>query len=286
MKENRLIWPVKIMARVLKVARSGYYAWLERVPSERELLDAVLKPLIRQAHKQSRETYGSRRIKIDLAARNYFVGLDRISRLRREMRLVCRQRKKFKATTNSKHNFPVAPNLLDQIFDISTPGMAWGTDITYIPTDEGWLYLAGVKDFGSREIVGFAMGSRMTKELTQEALRKALHCRKPLPGCIHHSDRGSQYCSHEYQRDVKNAGLIASMSRKGNCYDNAPTESFWGHLKQELVYHCHYKTRAEAQASIQEYILVFYNRMRRHSSIGYIAPSVYAEYFYAERKSA
>jgi putative transposase len=286
MKANRLNWPVKIMARVLQVARSGYYVWLMRVPSQRKVQDAVLKPLIRQAHKNSRGTYGSRRIKIDLAARNYRVGIDRISRLRREMGLVCRQRKKFKATTNSTHNFPIVPNLLDQKFDISAPGMAWGTDITYIPTDEGWLYLAGVKDFGSREIVGFSMASRMTKELTQEALRKALRFRKPLPGCIHHSDRGSQYCAHEYQRDVRTAGLIASMSRKGNCYDNAPTESFLGCLKQELVHHCHYKTRAEAQASIQEYIVIFYNRIRRHSSIGDIAPSVYAEYFYAKKKSA
>ena len=286
MKEHRLLWPVKIMARVLEVARSGYYVWLVRMPSKREMQDAILKPLIRSAHKLSRETYGSRRIKIELAAQNHRVGLGRISRLRKEMGFTCRQRKKFKATTNSKHNFPVAPNLLDQKFDIPAPGMVWGTDITYIPTDEGWLYLAGVKDFGSREIVGFAMGSRMTKELTQEALRKALHFRTPLTGCIHHSDRGSQYCSHEYQRDVKTAGLITSMSRKGNCYDNAPTESFWGCLKQELVYHRRFKTRAEAQAAIQEYVLIFYNRMRRHSSIGYMAPSIYAESFYVKRKSA
>ena len=214
------------------------------------------------------------------------VGLDRISRLRKEMKLECKQRRKFKATTNSKHNLPVVPNLLDQQFDVVEPGKVWGTDITYIPTDEGWLYLAGVKDFASKEIVGMAMGERMTKELTSEALQKALRFRKPLPGCIHHSDRGSQYCSLEYQRQVKVAGLVASMSRKGNCYDNAPTESFWGCLKQELVHHCRFKTRAEAKAAIQEYVLVFYNRMRRHSSIGNIAPSVYAESFFGRRKSA
>ncbi len=274
------------MVRVLKVARSGFYAWLFRDPSKRELEDAVLRPLIRKAHNESRGTYGSRRIKAELAAQGHIVGLDHISRLRKEMKLECKQRRKFKATTNSKHNLPVVPNLLDQQFDVVEPGKVWGTDITYIPTDEGWLYLAGVKDFASKEIVGMAMGERMTKELTSEALQKALRFRKPLPGCIHHSDRGSQYCSLEYQRQVKVAGLVASMSRKGNCYDNAPTESFWGCLKQELVHHCRFKTRAEAKAAIQEYMLVFYNRMRRHSSIGNIAPSVYAESFFGRRKSA
>lgn len=286
MKEHRLLWPVNIMARVLEVSRSGFYVWLSRKPAERDVFDIVLKALILTAHKRSRETYGTLRIKADLAALDHHVGRDHISRLRKELKLVCKQRRKFTATTNSKHNFPVAPNLLDQKFDNSEPGMVWGTDITYIPTDEGWLYLAGVKDFGSREIVGFAMDKWMTQELTQEALRKALSFRKPLAGCIHHSDRGSQYCAHEYQVDVKNAGLITSMSRKGNCYDNAPTESFWGSLKQELVYHYHFKTRAEAQAAIQEHIAVFYNRMRRHSSIGYLAPSIYAESFYMEKKSA
>jgi Transposase and inactivated derivatives len=170
------------------------------------------------------------------------------------MKLECKQRKKFKATTNSKHNVPVVPNLLGQKFDVFGPGEVWGTDITYIPTDEGWLYLAGVKDFGSREIVGMAMGARMTRELCSEALTKALRFRKPLPDCIHHSDRGSQYCALEYQRQVEAGGLIPSMSRKGSCYDNAPTESFWRCLKQELVNHCRFKTRAEAKTAIQEYV--------------------------------
>jgi putative transposase len=274
------------MARVLGVSRSGFYAWLRRKPAERAVLDIVLKALILTVHKRSRETYGTLRIKVELASQDHHVGRDHISRLRKALKLVCKQRRKFTATTNSKHNFPIAPNLLDQNFDIPEPGMVWGTDITYISTDEGWLYLAGVKDFGSREIVGFAMDKRMTKELTQEALRNAISYRKPFAGCIHHSDRGSQYCAHEYQGDVKKAGLIASMSGKGNCYDNAPTESFWGSLKQELVYHYHFKTRAEAQAAIREYIVIFYNRMRRHSSIGYLAPSIYAESFYMKRKSA
>jgi len=210
-------------------------------------------------------------------------GRDHIDRLRKEMGLGCKQKRKFKATTNSKHNLPTAPNLLNQVFSPTTPGMAWGTDITYIPTDEGWLYLAGVKDFGSKEIVGWAMGDRMTKELVRAALAKALAFRTPLPGCIHHSDRGSQYCSHEYRRDVEAAGLRASMSRKGNCYDNAPTESLWGCLKQELIHHRRFATRAEAMAAIQEYIEIFYNRVRRHSAIGNVAPSRYAESFYLEK---
>jgi transposase InsO family protein len=202
------------------------------------------------------------------------------------MGLRCIQHRKFKATTNSNHDLPVAPNLLDQVFSEMAPGKVWGTDITYILTDEGWLYLAGVKDFGSREIVGYAMGSSMNKELVQAALKTALRNRTPLPGCIHHSDRGSQYCSKDYRRDIEKAGLHASMSRRGNCYDNAPTESFWGCLKQELIYHRRFATRAAAMAAIQEYIVIFYNRVRRHSSIGNMAPSIYAETYYSERKSA
>jgi len=213
-------------------------------------------------------------------------GRDQISRLRKEMGLKCIQKKKFKATTNSAHDLPVAPNLLDQNFQVSEPGTVWGTDITYITTGEGWLYLAAVKDFGSKEILGHAMGARMTKELVLEALAKALRCRRPHTDCIHHSDRGSQYCSPVYQKAVTDAGLRPSMSRKGNCYDNAPTESLWSHLKQELVHHRRFRTRVEGQAAIQEWIEVFYNRMRRHSKLGNVAPAIYAENYFKEKKSA
>jgi len=286
MKAYRLLYPVKLMARVLEVSRSGYYAWLTRKPTERRIRDAVLKVLIRCAHTRSRGTYGPRRLQDELAAEGQQVGRDHISRLRKEMGLKCIQHKKFKATTNSRHNLPVVANLLDQKFDVVVPSTVWGTDLTYIATGEGWLYLAGVKDFASREIVGYAMGDRMTTELVRIALKKALHFRKPLPGCIHHSDRGSQYCSHDYRSDIEKAGLLASMSGKGNCYDNAPTESFWGHLKQELVYQRRFATRAEAMAAIQEYIEIFYNRMRRHSALGNTAPSVYAETYFSQRRSA
>jgi putative transposase len=286
MKAYRLLYPVKLMARVLEVSRSGYYKWLRHGPSRREMRDSVLKVLIICAHKRSRGTYGPRRLQDELAAESQLVGRDHISRLRKEMGLKCIQHRKFKVTTDSKHNLPVAENLLAQDFSVSEPSTVWGTDITYIPTDEGWLYLAGVKDFASREIVGYAMGSRMTTELVQSALKKALQFRQPLPGCIHHSDRGSQYCAADYRRDIEKAGMIASMSRKGNCYDNAPTESFWGHLKLELIYQRHFQTRNEAMAAIREYIEIFYNRIRRHSALGNTAPSVYAETFYSQRRIA
>jgi transposase InsO family protein len=285
MKDNRLHYPIKLMARVLDVSRAGYYAWLARGPSPRTLADATLKDKVKKAHDDSRGTYGPKRIQSELAAEGTEVGRDHIGRLRKEMGLRCKQKRKFKATTNSKHNLPTVPNLLNQEFSPEAPGMVWGTDITYIPTDEGWLYLAGVKDFASKEMVGWAMGDRMTKELVQAALAKALAFRTPLPGCIHHSDRGSQYCSHEYRRDVEAAGFRPSMSGKGNCYDNAPTESLWGCLKQELVHHRRFETRAEAQAAIQEYIEIFYNRVRRHSAIGNIAPSRYAESFYLKKSA-
>jgi putative transposase len=286
MKAYRLLYPVKLMARVLEVSRSGYYTWLTRGPSRREIQDSVLKALISRAHKRSRGTYGPRRLQNELAAESYQVGRDHISRLRTEMGLRCIQLKKFKVTTDSKHHLPVVANLLKQEFSVLAPSTVWGTDITYVSTDEGWLYLAGVKDFATREIVGYAMDGRMTTDLVQNALNKALQFRRPAPGCIHHSDRGSQYCAADYRKEVEKAGMIASMSGKGNCYDNAPTESFWGHLKQELIYHRHFQTRNEAIAAIREYIEIFYNRIRRHSALGNTAPSVFAETYYSQRRVA
>lgn len=286
MSRLRLEFPIEILTRVVGVSRSGYYAQLDRPLSERSQQDSVYKPLIMKAHKEGRSTYGSARIQQELADQEIYVGRDRIHRLRKELGLRCIQKKKFKATTNSAHDLPVAPNLLEQKFDIDAPGKVLGTDITYIPTGEGWLYLAGVKDFGSMEIVGYAMGSRMTKDLVHTALEKAMRYRRPLPGCIHHSDRGSQYCAHSYQDVIRKNGMRSSMSRKGNCYDNAPTESFWGTLKQELIYHRRFRTRLEAQAAIQEWIEIFYNRIRRHTSLGGVAPARWAEEYYAMRKSA
>jgi putative transposase len=277
MKESRLQFPVKAMCRVLGVSRSHFYTWLQARPSAHSQEDERLKVAIRAAHKRTRETYGARRLQPELAADGFPAGRDHIARLRREMGIRCKQKRKFKATTNSNHNLPVAENLLDQDFVASRPNEVWTTDLTYIPTGEGWLYLAGIKDLCTCEIVGYAMGGRMTQELTAAALVRAVRLKQPPAGLIHHSDRGSQYCAHDYRKLVEKFGMTASMSRKGNCYDNAPIESFWGSLKTELVYGCRYETRAEAEASIREYIEIFYNRQRRHSSLGNIAPAVFAQ---------
>lgn len=279
MKIWQHLFPIIVMSRVLEVSCSGYYAWADRQPSKRACEDERLKIAIRAAHTQSRHTYGARRLQPQLAADGFQAGRDRIARLRREMGLRCRQKRKFKATTNSRHDLPVAPNLLEQTFTPQGPNQIWVTDLTYIATDEGWLYLAGIKDVFTCEIVGYAMGARMTQELTAAALARAVQCKRPASGLIHHSDRGSQYCARDYRDILKKHGLTASMSRKGNCFDNAPMESFWGNLKNELVHHERYASRAQAMASIQEYIEIFYNRQRRHSRLGYLSPAVFAQQF-------
>lgn len=279
MKQWEVHYPVETLCQVLDVSRSGYYAWSKRPPSQRAREDDVLRVAIRAAHKQTRETYGARRLQPELASQGHIAGRDRIDRLRKSMGIRCKQKTKFKATTNSKHNMPVAENVLNQTFNAQQPNEVWVADITYIPTDEGWLYLSGIKDQCTAEIVGYAMNERMTKELTCSALRKAINAKRPGKGLIHHSDRGTQYCAEEYRKLLKEHNITASMSRRGNCYDNAPMESFWGSLKTELVHHRRYATRAEAEASIREYIEIFYNRQRRHSSIGNVAPAVFAEQF-------
>lgn len=279
-------YSAKLLCRALGVSRSGFYDWLHARPSPRVQEDARLKVLITAVHRQTRETYGVPRIKRELAAQGYEVGRDRIRRLRQELNLRCKQRRKFIATTNSKHDLPVAENLLEQCFEPTRPNEAWVTDITYIPTAEGWLYLAGVKDVFTCEIVGYAMDARMTQELTTQALWRAVSHKRPAPGLIHHSDRGSQYCAHSYQALVAQFGMRASMSRRGNCYDNAPMESFWGTLKNELIHHRRYATRAEAKASIQEYIEISYNRQRRHSRIGFVPPALFAESFSEQPQAA
>jgi transposase InsO family protein len=275
----RLDYPLELLCRVLNVSRSGFYAWLQRPPSQRDQEDALLKVAIQAVHEQSRQTYGTLRVWPELKEQGFDAGRDRVDRLRRELGLRCKQKRKFKATTNSQHSMPVAPNLLEQCFAPSRPNAAWVTDITYVLTDEGWLYLAGVKDVFTCELVGYAMDARMTQELTKQALWRAVGNKRPPPGLILHSDRGSQYCADGYRKLVTQFGMQASMSRKGNCYDNAPMESFWGSLKNELVYHRRFATRADAQAAITEYIEIFYNRQRRHSRLGNVSPARYAESF-------
>lgn len=264
---------------MLGVSRSGYYDWRKRRPSARQQENERLKLAIRAAHHRSREVYGVRRLQPELAGMGFVAGRDRIARLRRELALRCRQKRKFRATTNSTHTLPVAENILAQRFTPSRPNEMWVGDITYIPTDEGWLYLAGLKDVFTCEIVGYAMSERMTTELVSQALFRAVQQQRPPGGLTHHTDRGSQYCAHRYRRLVEQFGMQCSMSRKGNCFDNAPAESFWGSLKNELVHHHRYATRAEAEASIREYIEIFYNRQRRHSRLGNLAPAVFAEQF-------
>lgn len=286
MKDYRLLYPIKLMARVLEVSRSGFYAWLVRQPSKRELRHQQLRGKLLQVHLKTRQTYGTRRVLPEIRELGIVVGRDQISFLRNEMGLRCVQKRKFVVTTNSAHGMPTAQNLLMQNFQTSAPGQVWGADITYVRTAEGWLYLAAVKDFHTREVVGYATGPRMTEDLVCLALSKALTYRKPQPGCICHSDQGSQYCSAAYQMALIRAQMRPSMSRRGNCWDNAPTESLWSTLKQELIRDRIYPTRAQAVRELHHFIEIFYNRQRRHSSLGNLAPVTYAKRIELQRRSA
>lgn len=271
--DHREEFEITVMCRVLAVSRSGYYAWRNRPTSARKMADQELSQHIKQIHDHSRQTYGSPRIQAELAENGVNCGCKRVARLMRQEELFAKQSRKFKViTTDSAHPYPVAPNLLAQDFTASRPNEKWLTDITYIPTAEGWLYLAVVLDLYSRRIVGWAMGDRLERHLVIAALQMAVKMRQPPPGLLHHSDRGSQYASDDYQALLTQHQMRCSMSRTGNCYDNAPTESFFGTLKTELVHHCQYQTKAEAKTDIFEYIEVFYNRFRRHSALAYQSP--------------
>jgi putative transposase len=287
MKKLRFDFPVPLMCRVLNVTASGYYAWINRLPSQRQLDNERLAVEILAAHKRTRETYGPERLQKDLADNGVKASVHRVKRIRKDLGLRCKQKRKFKVTTDSRHALPVAENLLEQKFATFTaPGQVWLTDITYIPTDEGWLYLAGHKDLFSGEVVGYAMAERMTKNLVNQSLFRAVASKRPRKGLIVHSDRGSQYCSREHRRLIAQFGMVASMSGKGNCYDNAPMESFWGILKNELVHHRRYATRQEAIRDITEYIEIFYNRQRRQARLNYLSPAAFLKCFYEEKKAA
>ncbi len=277
----RLNYPLAVLCRVLDVSQSGYHAWLTRQPSKRAQSRERLRVAAQAAHQRTRQTYGAVRLHKELAADGFRASLGVIKGVRRELGLRCVQRKKcFRVTTtDSRHALPVAPNLLAQRFTATRPDKVWTADITYVPTAEGWLYVAAIKDLFAGEIIGRAFGERMTTDLVRRALEQAVATRRPAPGLIHHSDRGSQYCSHEYQALLHAYGMRASMSRKGNCYDNAPVESFWGTLKNELVHHRRYQTRAAAMYEIGEYIGIFYNRQRRQARLGYMSPAAYTQQF-------
>lgn len=273
MKEHDHQYAISVMSRALKVSRSGYYDWLCRKPSLRAKNDERLAVEIKAAHIRTRETYGNERLCDELKDANVLISLYKTRKLRKELGIKCKQSKRFKTTTDSNHNKHTFDNLLNQNFVVSAPNVAFVSDITYIWAGEGWLYLAGVKDLYTREVVGYAMSNRMTTDLCLKALNMAITRKKPRAGLILHSDRGSQYCSKAYIAMIEENGFKCSMSGKGNCYDNAPIESFLGTLKNELVYQRHYTQRQVAIDEITEYIEVFYNRMRKHSGLGNISPA-------------
>jgi len=286
MRKLRPHYTVPFMCRMLNISPGGYHAWLTRPSSQWAKEEARLEIEIKAAHERTRRTCGPERLQEDLAAHGIKVGICRIRRIRKKLGIRCKQTKKFKATTDSKHTLPVAENLLEQKFKAEAPHKICVSDITYIPTDEGWLYCAAHKDLFNGEIVGYALGSRITKDLVIKSLIMAVGRKQPEPGLTSHSDRGSQYCSLEYQKLLNRFSIKASMSRKGNCYDNAPMESFWGTMKNELVYHQRYTTREQTIREITEYIEIFYNRQRRQRRLGYLSPAVYEQKFYMERKAA
>ncbi len=274
------------MCRVLNVSESGFHAQRTRPLCKRKRENRRLEIEILAAHQRTRETYSAKRLHHDLADHGVQATPYRVRTLRRKLGLRCKQKLKFKVTTDSKHNLPVAPNILNREFAVNAPGNVWVSDITYIPTDEGWLYLAGIKDLFNGELVGYAMNERMTKSLVMQALFRATASKHPDKGLIAHSDRGGQYCAHDYQNLLQQFGMIASMSRKGDCYDNAPMESFWGILKTELVHHRRFKTRQQAIQEITEYIEIFYNRQRKQEKLGYLSPAQFSQQYYANLLAA
>lgn len=276
-EQHRDSYPLQALCAALQVSDSGFAAWQCAEGPKKWLSDRQLLARIREIHEETKAAYGSPRIYQELKGRGIPVSKGRVERLMRENGLRGRHKRRFKATTDSKHSLPVAPNRLNQNFETERPDQVWTADITYLATGEGWLYLAIVLDLYTRQIVGWAMRERMSKDLVIDALRMAWFRRRPQPGLIHHSDRGSQYCSHEFQKQLADYDMLASMSRKGNCWDNAPSESFFNSLKNERVHGSRYETRDEARADVFEYVEVFYNRSRRHSSLGGQSPASFYE---------
>ncbi len=265
------------MCSALRLSTSGYYAWLRRPESCRDWSRRQLLTRIKVIHGQSRRTYGSPRITAALRAEGLVCNEKRIAQLMRDHGIKAKTRRKFRVTTNSRHRYPVAMNVLNRQFTVTAANHVWVSDITYLWTNEGWLYLAGCLDLYSRQIVGWALSERIDSELALTALRQALGRRQPPLGLLHHSDQGVQYAATSYQQLLTEYAIIPSMSRKGDCYDNAVMESFFSTLKRELVAFENFLTREEAKAKIFEYIEVFYNRQRRHSTLGYLSPVEFEE---------
>ena len=272
---EKAAFPVRLLCRTLQVSRAGFYAWHTRPPAPRTRADERLGLEIAAIHAESRQRYGSPRVHAELADRGCRTSRKRVARLMRVRGLAARRRRRFRVTTQSRHPFPIAPNVLARQFERAAPDQAWVTDITYLPTGEGWLYLAVILDLCSRCAVGWAMSERITDDLTLDALGLALARRRPPPGLLHHSDRGSQYASGDYQRVLARHGIVGSMSRRGDCWDNAVAESFFATLKVELVHHAAWATRAAARTELFEYLELFYNGQRRHSALGYLSPRAF-----------
>jgi len=269
-------YPVNTCCKVLRVSRSGYYAWLGRPVSRQQQRRADLVEQIRAVHQGKRKVYGSPRVHEALKAGGLNVCRNTVAKIMREEGLQAKGRRRFvPRTTDSTHDQPVAPNVLDRQFAAARPNCTWVADITYVRTDEGWLYLAGVMDLFSRKIVGWSMTDHLRADLPAAAMKMGLSRRRPPAGLLHHSDRGVQYACDDYQGLLGEHRIQVSMSGKGDCYDNAVMESFWSTLKGELVHHEQYRTRDEARQSIFEYIETFYNRQRLHSSLGYLSPEAF-----------
>ena len=271
-EKHRGEFEVGALCRVLAVSRSGFYSWRKRLPSKRSVEDERLKSKILELHQKSRRTYGSPRILDDLKEEGERTSRKRVARIMRESGIFSKHKRKFRVTTDSEHRFPVAENHLNREFKAEAPDRKWVTDITHIPTKEGWMYLAVVLDLFSRRVVGWSMSRRLDASLVSKALSMAFGQRMPSAGMLHHSDRGAQYASNEYRELLTKNDVLASMSRKGNCWDNAVAESFFKTLKIESSDLRIYKTRDEAQSSIFDYIEVFYNRRRKHSTLGFRSP--------------
>lgn len=274
-RAHRDVHEVTTLCRVLGVSKAGYYAWAKRGPSQRAVEDQALAAAIRAAHLDSGRTYGSPRVHRELRNQGRRHGVKRVARVMRQEGLRAKTTRRFRVTTQSDHAHRVAPNVLARRFDERRPNRVWVADITYLRTREGWLYLAVVLDLGTRAVVGWAMRHTMERGLTLDALDMAVRRRRPAPGVLHHADRGSQYACRDYRARLTAHGMTCSMSRKGDCWDNAVAESFFATLKRELADDADWATRDEARTAVFRYIETWYNRRRRHSALGYVSPEQY-----------
>jgi putative transposase len=274
---ERVNFSIQLMCRHLEVSRSGYRAWAKRPESRRSRADKILEVEVKAIFKENKARYGVRRVEKEMRARGHRLGKNRVARLMRQAGLCARKKPRFVRTTDSNHNRPIAPNILDRDFSPPEPQTKWAGDITYVWTAEGWVYLSVLLDLFSRKVVGWSVSRSIDTPLVLAALNSALYGRKDVTGLLHHSDRGSQYASHDYQRLLSERGIVCSMSRKGNCWDNSVVESFFATLKKELIYTQNWANGEQLKTALFEFLEVYYNRKRRHSSLGYLSPAAFEE---------